>query len=415
VSQKTRAAIVNAIATGAEAFAAAPEPDFENGFIVGFDFGTSSLKLAVRQPYHARKQPEVRPVPSELRSGGQNYLWQTALWFEPETRKFSLYPRPGFEMLEGFKTGIIAGDGGKLVRPDLPVRRVEAAIAFVTLHLAHFFGWYHREHPLGEAGGDRHLAINIGIPVASLDDERTFRDFRRIVVVASELLPFASELDLSLVRETYQKSGDELPEGWDLVPELVAAIAGYAAEPTSQIGAHMLVDVGASTLDIVAFNHVRGERVAVISAAVELLGAACLEVTREAGIPDDDFKTACDHQFEEVYGEARQYKRGGNGFSPTLRSRDVQLVTTGGGCARQHHADFIRQKKDEGVLGPSAAIHPEPPSASMIGDCDRSRLLLAYGLTFDVPERPFLQPPSQIPSITPPPARPDNFVSKDML
>ena len=415
VSKEARRSIRKSIETGAQAYGRASFRDLDNGFIVGFDFGTSSLKLAVRQPYRAGPSLAIMPALDKLRSGGHSYLWQTVLWFNPATETFSLCPDTGCIVLEGFKVGILAGRSGDRVRAELPVTKIEAATAFVTLQLANFFGWYHAKRPLGEAAGDRHLAINMGIPVASQDDEKTYRVFRHILAAAHALLPVAGELSLLRLRQKLAQSGGVLPDGWHLVPELTAAIAGYAALKTAQDGAHILVDVGASTLDIVAFNHIPGEKIAVISASVELLGAACLETAQAAGIDDKAFKAACNHQFDQVFGEAKRYERGGLGFNPLHRKRDVQLVTTGGGCAAPLHAEFLSAMTTPDELGASPAVRPTPPDFAMKGTNDGSRLLLAYGLTRDIPELLDLSLPSQVPTITPRPPTPDVFISKDMM
>lgn len=415
VSAQTNAGIIQAIERGAKAFAATPNPDLENGFIVGFDFGTSSLKLALRQPYRAGENVVVMQVPTELRSGGHAYLWQTALWFDPAARSFSLFPKPGLEVLEGFKTGIIGGQGDQRVRPDIGITRSETAIAFVALQVAHFLGWYAEERPLKETGGDRFLSINIGIPVAAQDDKKAYTTFRRIVAAAQKLVAKADRLTLSMVREAHRDASDALPSGWEIIPELAAAIAGYAADPTSQSGSHVLIDVGASTLDIVAFNLLRGKRIAVISADVELLGSASLAVVCNNNISEGDFRSACDQQFSGVFGEACKQSRGSNGFSPVLRSRDVQLITTGGGCASPLHAQFIDHKNIPAVLGSLAVVRPQPPASCTSGDSDRSRLLLAYGLTRDVQELLELKLPSQVPDIIFRHASAPTYVSKDMM
>ncbi len=413
ISPRTKRAITTAIATGAEAFSAAAGRD-EDGFIVGFDFGTSSVKLGVRQPY-SPVEPAAMPVPAELQSGGHPYLWQTAVWFDPKSARFSLVPGPGREVLEGFKTGIIGGFSGERVRSDLPVTRAEAAIAFLALHLAQMLGWYHTARPLGSMGGGHFLSINIGIPVAAHDDEKTFATFMRIVAAAHALAPQAAELTLDLVRAAHQAAPAKLPEGYLLVPELTAAIVGYATALTSQPGSHILVDVGASTLDIVAFNLVGAERIAVFAADVELLGAAALDVARAHGVHDVAFKSACDWQFEHVYGQARSRHRAADGFSPQLRRRPVQLVTTGGGCATTVHSPFIAEMTQDKCLGNLPPIRPLPPTGFATNKCDTSRLLLAYGLTRDVQELLELKLPSQVPSIISPDAPPNTFVSKDMV
>jgi hypothetical protein len=203
------------------------------------------------------------------------------------------------------------------------------------------------------------------------------------------------------VREAHQKSSAHCPAGWELVPELTAAIAGYAADPTSQSGAHVLIDVGASTLDIVAFNHLRQERIAVISAGVELLGSSALETAISDGMTEADCRWACDRQFQSVFFDACRPSRGSNGFSPKLRSRDVQLITTGGGCASAIHSEFIATQICPEILGTLPIVRPEPPLSGISGECDASRLLIAYGLTRDVPELLELKLPSQVPDIKP--------------
>lgn len=414
ITPQNQAMINRAIVDGAAQLAKKLQPDLDDGFIVGFDFGTSSVKLAVSQPYHADNPTKAMPAPEGLQSFGHPYLWQTALWLDPKTGRFSLYPLPGAVTLEGFKTGIIGAHGGELVRPDVSITRVEAAAAFLALHFAHFFGWYRQAKPLGPVGADQFMAVNVGIPVAAHDDARSFSIFKRIVAAAVELAPFASRLTPDLVRQTHSRSPDRLPTGFYLVPELTAAVAGYAFAPTSQPGSHMLVDVGASTLDIVAFNLVGRERVAVFSAAVELLGAAALDSALSRQLSAGDFKRACDHEFEEVFGRARSPERAQDGFHAAYRRKPVQLLVTGGGCKTEVHDRFIAEMPTEKVLGAAPTIHPLPPKAMTDMSCDRSRLLLAYGLTRDLPDLPEIKLPSQVPSITPLVRMETSFIGPEM-
>lgn len=414
VSEATRCAVEAAVALGANQLSTRREPDLENGFLVGFDFGTSSIKVAVRQPYQADDPVKAMPAPTELRSIEHPYLWQTALWFDPESGQFSLIPRGGFVPLEGFKTGTIGGQDGARVLENLPVTRAEATVAFLALHLAHLLGWYQIERPLAPVGGDHFLGVHIGIPVAAHDDQKTYFLFKRIVAAANALAIDADNLTHQLVRETYARSPAELPPGYALVPELAAAIAGYAADITAQPGSHILVDVGASTLDIVAFNLVDRERIAVFSAAVELLGAAALDVALSAGVDAQDFKRACDEEFEVVYGEARSPHRASDGFHPALRRRPVRLLTTGGGCQTSVHRQFIDEMIQEAVLGSGAIVSPTPPEAMLDPGCASSRLLLAYGLTRDIQELLELKLPSQVPSIHPQRRSEPHYIGPEM-
>lgn len=406
----TRQPVEHAIAVGAKLFAARPDPD-HSGYIIGCDFGTSSTKIVIRQPYSAG-DPVARPVPSALRSTNHPYLWQSVVWYEPKTGAFSLLPGKGTIALEGFKAGILAGEGGRLVVKGVPVTRNEAATAFLTLQLSHCLGWYEEARPLGDQGGDHFLAINVGIPVAAQDDGRTYKDFRHLVAAARDLIGDAAHLTLEKVRAVDSQSAPELPDGFDLVPELAAAIFGYANNKThSRDGSHVMIDVGASTLDIVAFNLVNRVRVAAFAAEVQLLGAAALEASRNEGFEDTLFRNTCLSQFDSVYHYARRSDVAPREFDQTLRRKPVQLIAVGGGCNTEVHTDMIARVNP--CLGDLKILSPQPPLQLAAGPCDASRLLLAYGLTADIPEQLELRRPSDIPRIVPAPSTAICFVSKD--
>lgn len=405
-----RTGVEECIALGSEIIRAKPEPD-HSGYIIGCDFGTSSIKLAVRQPYRAGNPTAARPAPNLLQSNRHPYLWQSVVWFSPDTEEFSLLPGKGKVALEGFKAGILAGGGGKRILPELAVTRNEAAAAFLALQLAHCLGWYGKTLPLGSDAARNFLAINIGIPVAAQDDTKTYRDFRHIVSAARALMPHATCLTHSKVRECYQASTHDLPPGFDLVPELTAAISGYANEPFARDGAHILIDVGASTLDVVAFNLVNRERVAAFAAEVNLLGAAALEAARGDGFPDDLFRRACIEQYDQVFNYARHSRVAPRNFDATLRRNPVQLMAIGGGCKTAVHKEFIARVHP--TLGDLKLMHPSPPAQMTSIKCDASRLLLAYGLTSDIPEQLELRRPSEIPLINDQQSAPISFISKD--
>jgi hypothetical protein len=404
-----RSAIEGCIKRGAEIFAARPDPDL-SGYIIGCDFGTSSIKLVVRQPYRAGNPIAARPAPNLLQSVRHPYLWQSVLWFDPQSGIFSLLPGKGIA-LEGFKAGILAGEGGKNILPGILVTRNEAAAAFLALQLAHSFGWYAASRPLGADAAEHFLSVNIGIPVAAGDDSRTFRDFRHIVSAAHCLIPQAANLTHKIVRRCYQASSHEIPNGFDLVPELTAAISGYVNEPVARNGAHILIDVGASTLDTVAFNLVNRERVSAFAAEVGLLGAAALEVSRAEGFEEGLFRQACFDQYDQVFHHARHANVAPREFDPTLRINHIQLIAIGGGCKTSAHTRVI-----DGIdraLGDLKLMRPTPPAHMTSKKCDTSRLLLAYGLTSDIPEQLELRRPSEIPPISAQTSSSIAFVTKD--
>ncbi|AOL94000.1 hypothetical protein [Porphyrobacter sp. LM 6] len=420
ISNSSRNKIDQAVSAGADLLRENPGPD-EDGYIIGFDFGTSSLKVAYRQPYVADDPVAVLPVPKELRSANHPGLWQSVVWFHPQKETFSLYPEDGAIALDGFKTGLIAGNGWKAMPQSANVTRGEAATAFLTLHFAYIVGAYSIEQPLHPVGGEHFALINIGIPVAVRDDKRAFAEFSRLVAAAYALAPDACSLRLDRLKQELASAPTKLPEFLQLVPELTAAIAGYAADPMVQLGAHILVDVGASTLDIVAFNLQAQLRAAVFTAGVDLFGAGALQIARAGGVDDDDFTRACDHLFDEVYGRAKADNRAPSLFKPGPRGplgrgeKPVQLVITGGGCDTDIHTRFINTLPRENVLGAIPFKRPTPPPKILKEPGDQSRLLLAYGLTRDITELHELRLPSEIEDIKPIPVQTFTMIDKDMV
>jgi hypothetical protein len=395
VSRETTLAIDLTLERGTQILSHRPEPDMR-GYIVGFDLGTSSVKCAYRQPYTAGDPIRSFSVAPELQSFEHPCLWQTVLWFEPESKRFSLLPTQQSIPIDGFKSGLIRSDGKAWASADVHVSKAEAMVAYMAMMIAYVIGNYDLTRPLGTRAADHFLSVNMGIPVAACDDHASIRTYEKMLAAAHDLAPIANELTLADVRTTYSNARPEKRAGFEMIPELTAAIAGYAANPTAPDGAHILVDVGASTLDIVAFNLINRTQISVFSASVELLGAAALEEARSAGISDDDFKRACDHAFEEVYGRARHPRRAPTLFHPAYRRRYVQLVKIGGGCHSPLHEKFIAEMNKVAVLGDAPAIAPEPPPGISDAKCDKARLLLAYGLTRDLPELLALRLPSEI-------------------
>lgn len=288
------------------------------------------------------------------------------------------------------------GYGDKRANKDIEVTRNEAAIAYLALHAAQVFGWMQSAPPFGGAAPAAYLRFNIGVPVAAIDDSSVCSHYGKIVTAAYELITHADELDLSKVRSTFADARKETPNGFDLVPELAAAIAGYSSQKTAREGAHLLIDVGASTLDMVTFLRVSSKKATGIESSVELLGAAALEVARRAGEPELECELACRHQYKELIDASRQECRTRVEFKA---GREIQIIATGGGCNTELHKRFIESRATEDLLGAVPIIFPCPPVAIADKECDTQRLLLAYGLTMDVFEKVELQPPSLTPDM----------------
>jgi hypothetical protein len=99
-------------------------------------------------------------------------------------------------------------------------------------------------------------AVNMGIPSSGYDDQTIREDFLLAARLAWQLSWQDGSIDSNhiatrLRRIQEQTTDSELPVA--VVPEVVAQAVGYARSPLRDTGLHLLVDVGASTLDVCGF------------------------------------------------------------------------------------------------------------------------------------------------------------------
>jgi hypothetical protein len=408
VSAKSSADLNGRIARGSAVLRGRPDPD-PNGFVIGMDFGTSSTKTIVHQPFTAGDPTKALPVPVELRSGGLEHLWQTAIWFNPKTKTFSLSPAAGALVIEGFKAGLIQGLGGQSDASSVP--RCLAAVAYLGLLFAYVVGYFDEEQPLGRTEANHYAALHLGAPVASADDTKIRLEFQRIAAAAKLIAQHDGPISLDIVDKAYrgalpQTVGDD-KSGLRLFSELEGVIAGYIATPDQRPGAHMVVDVGASTLDVATFrlwDEGGMRRCDVYATAVEMLGAEALNWSRVAGVPDAVFRKACGYVAFEPFHETRKKKD--RGFDRTTSDQPVKFLLVGGGRHTDLHSELFRNPGKDVYLG--APTSTPTPENRLVSDpsVDFARLLVAYGLSRDPSRLPRTRLPSETPN-EPPRRKPD--------
>jgi hypothetical protein len=396
VSAETRREVGQRLARGAGVLRERPALD-PDGFVIGMDFGTSSTKVVLHQPFMAGDPSKALPVPTELRSGGVQHLWQTALWFSPEDGSFSLTPSPGAVVLEGFKAGIIQDQGGGSDGAGVP--RCLAAAAYLGLLFGYVIGYFDEVQPLGRTEANHCAALHLGIPVASKDDFSVCREFERIADAAWSIAQHADRATLELVERAYSDASparvSQGLHGIRVYGELEGVIAGYLATPDRRPGPHMIVDVGASTLDAATFRlytHEGESRADVYATEVEMLGAEALRWASAAGVAEQDFRRACGHVAWKTFHDTRRHKD--RGFDRTTGVEPVKFLFVGGGRHTELHSElFDNPPKDLYLGAPTATPIPANQTVSERG-VDFARLLVAYGLSRD----PSLLPKTRLPS-----------------
>jgi len=389
-------AVVRRVNMGAEILRAHPEPD-ETGYIVGFDFGTSCTKIVVHQ-LGAGDLAYALPVPESARvqerGVAQEHLWRSAIWFDNATGAFSLEPVAGAVRLEGFKTGLIQAEGHRMVAG---VTHLVAATAYLTLLIAYVIGNHRLAAPPGFDREMHFSRFHFGVPVACKEEAACIADFSLALTAAFDLAPEAIDLDETAVRSALARAKVTAQAKSDtpflLFEELAGVIAGYKASRDIRGGPHVVVDVGASTLDVATFNipPEGDEPVPVYMSAVDLLGADALEAARRKEIPDEIFSLACNQHTRHVITHTFLSKNArfleGNGVPKPL-------LFVGGGRRTDVH-DRLYKNYPKGLEAP--LLTPLPNARPLCDtSTDFSRLLVAWGLSQEDALLPRIKPPSEI-------------------
>jgi len=259
--------------------------------VVGFDFGTSCTKIILRSPYQY---------------GGRAY----AVPFAEAAHDLSPHLLPS--VLRVNRDGELAfgnGGGGHLYRDiKLHLVRAEAvqpvdgegdaiaadvlAVGFLALGLRRAREWFLREQR--KLYGSFRLVwhLNVGLPSADYADEELTTTYRTISNTAWLLsiaqLPVTVQTAGGILK---QVKGGESPGTGDVavevVPEVAAEATGYARSQRRNEGLHLLVDVGASTLDICTFilrESAGDDCYEMLTADVQRLGTMALYKGRVDGV-----------------------------------------------------------------------------------------------------------------------------------
>lgn len=431
--------------------------------VIGLDFGTSSTKAVVRTPYRFGGRAEAIDF-RELAHASCKYLLPTRLHCH-DGGAFSLEPGDTRRSWHDLKVKLLdaASPAEKPREDDLEI--VGLAAGYLGLVIRFIRDRFWERHRQGLVVPDVRWRLNIGIPSAGYDDEATRRLFLAAAeagwVLSGSSVPPTLGVALGVAQEALA-GRLELAGLVSVIPEVAAEVVGYARSPRRSSGLHLLVDVGASTLDVCGFvlhEDGQGDRYELLTASVKRLGAlelhrrrlGCL-VKHQAGsmpfefppedpvapIPDlvevvavgqpellarlqainNDFRRWCTNATMEVVMTLKK-RRDPN--SP--RWKDGLPVFVCGGASG---LALLQESLDEadGRLGPVGTRlrrYPPPALAALANeDVDEAlvrRLGVAYGLSFDSFDIGTITAPGEIEDI-PRPGPIDwrsGFIDKDQV
>ncbi len=219
-------------------------PSGETTYLVlGLDFGTSCTKAVIRSPYAMRSRATAVAWPSRLAAAG--YLLPTVL--HEADGAFDLEPTRGSQRHADVKVHLM--DDANSV--DARVR----ATAHLGLALRAARQWFLDTQRDVYGRLPLRWALNVGIPSAGYDDQQVREAFEAVARAAWQLSLRPEHPTRRVVIDALREGEEALDslENIAVIPEIAAAVVGYARSKHRREGLHVLVDVGASTLDICGF------------------------------------------------------------------------------------------------------------------------------------------------------------------
>lgn len=217
--------------------------------VIGLDFGTAFTKVIIGEsraryavPFEQRvaiPNPYLLPGVLTIAADGECHLGEVAdAQAYYSDLKFSLLAQ------------------------DRTVERCALVAAYLALVLRHVRAWFQAN--LGDVYGRNRInwLVNVGLPSDPWHDRRLKELYKQIAWAAWELSVAAEKVTLDGARAAYKTypnrnvDGESLrsPEQISVIPEVIAQIASYVRSPRREDDLHLLVDIGAGTVDVTTFN-----------------------------------------------------------------------------------------------------------------------------------------------------------------
>ncbi len=433
--------------------------------IIGFDLGTACTKVVIRDP----SIELVHAIPLSNESDPlRKYLLPTEIGyssrdgFSLERSNQNIFIRHlKLLLMEKADEGILISDS-----PKIEISGLEITAAYVAMILRKSREWFLKERAKVYEGYDIIWHLNVGIPAKNYDDKETKENFEKMAIGAwwLSVQNFPITHDLCGKMKRLVSNPDFQPgiprDQINVIPEIAAQFAGYARSKLREEGLHMLVDIGASTLDTATFLLNKKEeddvdRYVFLAALIERLGAIELHYHRIEKVRDyfvkwvkdcrdcidmlspiPDFPDGYRLDFDNLTGideeflrEVCRSVRWVVALTKTQRDPNSEkwveglpIFLCGGGSHLAFYNPRMLQRVQDQLYKSfkwngfrvSTLPKPENLKAEGLRSRDYHRLSVAYGLSFRYDDIGMIVPPTEVDDVIRPKSiREYEFISKE--
>lgn len=262
--------------------------------VIGFDFGTSATKVIVQAP-DLQGSPGFAVDFGKFSHRTHPCLLPSRVWLTPDGG-FTLESFPKGRMIADLKLQLFTRQGQwplDLGEVASEVDALTSVTAFLALGLRYTRQWLlTKKQDLFGYFDQIIWSVNLGVPSPCVEDNPEQALFRQAGQAAWMLstLPktkitvkrIAAELEQAREPD-YWDADDPLGCDFDIIPEIAAGAVGYALSDLRREGLHLMVDVGASTVDVCSFvlHAPEGsDRYSLLTADVQMVGAIRVHLER---------------------------------------------------------------------------------------------------------------------------------------
>jgi len=230
--------------------------------ILGLDFGTAFTKAVVRW---GGRHYAVNW--SDVVEGDAPHLLASVFSEAPDGRCM-LGAQEEWSVREGIKLRLVsAGDSASNeIRAD--------AVIFIALAFRHVDRWLRRTCHVDSKG--IRWRLHVGLPTSSWDVNATAATFRAVADAARTLACMPGQVTRRGAIQSLSMTDQADRPAVDVFPEFACQLYSYLLSPERGDDMHVLVDIGAGTLDVAYFNVFRAndeDQLPIWSSEVERLGA----------------------------------------------------------------------------------------------------------------------------------------------